>query len=53
MVQVEYTLEGWIENFTDYLSSAMSYTGSSNLNEFIGKVNLNVISKNAYDRFNK
>jgi IMP dehydrogenase/GMP reductase len=30
--KVEYTLEGWCENFTDYLKSAMSYCDSRNLN---------------------
>lgn len=53
MNPVEYTVEGWIENFTHYLASAMSYTGSSNLNEFIGKVNLNLITQNSFNRFNK
>ena len=50
---VEYTLEGWTENFTQYLASAMSYTGSKNLNEFIGKVKLVRISDNSFKRFNK
>lgn len=51
--KVEYTLEGWTENFEHYLASAMSYTNSKNLNEFIGKVNFNLITQNAYNRFNK
>jgi hypothetical protein len=50
---VEYTIEGWTENFKHYLASAMSYTGSSNLNEFIGNVNLNLITQNSFNRFNK
>jgi IMP dehydrogenase/GMP reductase len=53
MNPVEYTVEGWIENFTHYLASAMSYTGSSNLNEFIGQVDLNLITQNSFNRFNK
>lgn len=33
-VEVEYSLSGWIENFTDYLRSAMSYTSSRSLDKF-------------------
>lgn len=50
---VEYTLEGWVENFTHYLSSAMSYCNKTSLNEFIGNVNYNLITQNAFNRFNK
>jgi IMP dehydrogenase/GMP reductase len=32
--KVEYTLESWVENETDYLRSAMSYTNSHNLDEY-------------------
>jgi hypothetical protein len=53
MVQVEYTLAGWVENFTDYLSSAMSYTNSTNLSSFIGKPGWNLITENSLNRFNK
>jgi GMP reductase len=51
--KVEYTLEGWCENFTDYLKSAMSYTDSRNLEDFIGEVQWEVISQNSFSRFNK
>lgn len=50
---VEYTLEQWVDNFKDYLTSAMSYTNCKTLNDFIGKVNLNLITEQAYNRFNK
>lgn len=53
MNPVEYTLEGWTENFTHYLASAMSYTGSASLKDFVGKVNLVRISDNSFKRFNK
>lgn len=53
MQPVEYTLTGWIENFTDYLKSAMSYTDCLTIGEFIGKVKFNKISKNSMERFNK
>jgi hypothetical protein len=53
MIQVEYTLTGWVENFKDYLSSAMSYTNSANLQEFIGKPDWNLITQNSLNRFNK
>jgi GMP reductase len=51
--KVEYTLSQWVENFEHYLRSAMSYTGSHNLKEFIGNVKLIEITNNAYKRFNK
>jgi hypothetical protein len=51
--RVEYTLSGWRENFTDYLRSAMSYSNSRTLEEFIGQANWVKISQNAFDRFNK
>lgn len=51
--KVEYFFEKWIENFDDYLRSAMSYTNSHNLSEFIGKVNIIEISENSYKRFEK
>jgi IMP dehydrogenase/GMP reductase len=51
--KVEYTLGQWTENFKDYLKSAMSYTNAKTLDEFIGKVEICRITKNAFDRFNK
>lgn len=50
---VEYTLDGWCENFISYLSSAMSYSNARTLEEFIGKAKWNLISMNSYNRFNK
>lgn len=51
--KVEYTLSGWIENFTDYLKSAMSYTDSLTLNDFIGNVDYTFISQNSFNRYYK
>lgn len=53
MQPVEYTVEGWVDNFESYLSSAMSYTNSRTLNEFIGNVGWNLISNNSLNRFKK
>lgn len=53
MIQVEYTLAGWVDNFKDYLSSAMSYTDSKDLNGFIGKPEWQLITQNSLNRFNK
>lgn len=50
---VEYTLSQWAGNFEDYLRSAMSYTNCRTLEEFKGNVSLNIISEQAYKRFNK
>jgi IMP dehydrogenase/GMP reductase len=51
--KVEYQLSGWVENFTDYLKSAMSYTDSRTLEDFIGEVKWEIISQNSFMRFNK
>jgi IMP dehydrogenase/GMP reductase len=51
--KVEYTLDGWIRNFDDYLKSCMSYTGILKLKDFIGEPEWVRISNNAYKRFNK
>lgn len=51
--KVEYTLEGWCENFTDYLKSAMSYSDKRTLDDLVGKAKWITISKNSFERFNK
>lgn len=51
--KVEYTLEGWVNNFESYLRSAMSYTGKKELHHFIGGVDFNMISYNSFKRFDK
>jgi IMP dehydrogenase/GMP reductase len=51
--KVEYALEGWTENFVSYLTSTMSYCDARNLSEFIGQVDFNLITENAFNRFNK
>lgn len=50
---VEYTLNGWVDNFRHYLKSAMSYTDAKELGEFIGNVGYNVITQAAFNRYNK
>ena len=47
ILKKEYTLTGWIENFTDYLRSAMSYTDSFNLDDFRNNTICQVISPNS------
>lgn len=51
--EVKYTLSGWIDNFESYLRSAMSYTNSETLDNFIGGNNYSIISNFSYNRFNK
>jgi IMP dehydrogenase/GMP reductase len=51
--EVEYTLDGWVENFEDYLRSAMSYGGKKELQHFIGGVQFNLITQNSFKRFDK
>lgn len=50
--KVEYRLEKWVDNFKDYLKSAMSYTNSKNLNEF-KQTDYILITENALHRFKK
>ena len=51
--KVEYTLDSWVQNFEDYLRSAMSYCGKTELHHFIGGVEVNMISENSFRRFDK
>lgn len=51
--KVEYTIESWVENFTDYLKSNMSYCGKKELKQFVGNANYVRITDNAFKRFNK
>ncbi len=51
--KVDYRLDSWVENFTDYLRSNMSYCNSRNLLNYIGEPEIVEISDKAYKRFNK
>jgi GMP reductase len=51
--KVEYTLQQWVSNFKDYLSSNMSYSGAKTLDEFIGDADWIFITENAKNRFQK
>lgn len=51
--KVEYTIDKWCENFTDYLKSAMSYTNSRTLYNFIGGVETIIASNGSYSSINK
>ena len=50
---VEYTMNGWATNFTDYLRSAMSYTGFRSLENFKNFTKLVINSQNAVNAVNK
>jgi len=51
--KVEYTLKQWVDNFKDYLSSNMSYSGAKTLDEFIGQAEWVFITERARKRFEK
>jgi hypothetical protein len=51
--KVEYTLNQWVENFNDYLKSAMSYCNARTLDDFKGKVKYIFITDAARLRFLK
>lgn len=53
MNQVEYTLQGWTENFIDYMKSSMSYCNCRTLDEFIGMEQFVLITNNSLERFKK
>lgn len=50
---VEYTYDKWVENFTDYLKSAMSYCNLKLIDDFIAGPKMIEISENSYKRFHK
>ena len=52
-LDVEYTMQAWVENFTDYLRSAMSYAGVRDLQEFKKNTRLVVNSNFAINSINK
>lgn len=51
--KVEYTFDGWVENFTDYLKSAMSYLNCNKLEDLKDKANFVYITENSFKRFHK
>lgn len=50
--KVEFTLDGWLENFEHYLRTAMSYTNSKTLSDFKDSDYI-FITQNALKRFKK
>ena len=52
-VPVEYTMEEWVDNFKSYLRSTMSYCGKRTLEEFVGKVQTEVMSGDSVNSINK
>ena len=51
--KVEYIFDGWVENFSDYLKSAMSYLNCTNLEELKEKAKFIFITENSFKRFYK
>ena len=52
MLEVTYTIKTWVENMTDYLQSAMSYTNSRTLDE-LKQAEVVIVSMNTYNSINK
>lgn len=52
-LKVNTDISSWVDNMKSYLQSAMSYTNKRNLYDFIGKVDLIMLSNNASNSFNK
>ena len=53
LLKVEYTMNGWCKNFTDYLRSAMSYVGTKHLEFFALRSTVIINSPNAVNAVNK
>ena len=53
IVKIEYSLEGWIENFEHYLRTMISYCNKYNLESFIGNVTTEIMSPNAFNSYYK
>ena len=51
-LQVTYTIGTWVENMTDYLRSAMSYTNSKTLDD-LREAEVVIVSQNTYNSVNK
>jgi len=51
--KIEYTLKQWVDNYKDYLSSALSYMNYKSVTDCIGSENYILITQNAFKRFNK
>ena len=52
MLEVTYTIKTWVENMTDYLQSAMSYTNSRTIDE-LKQASVVIVSMNTYNSINK
>lgn len=52
-IVIKYNMRSWVENMKDYLKSAMSYTDSKTLEDFIGKAETVIVSNNTYHSVNK
>lgn len=53
MIEVKYTLSKWVKNMSDYLRSAMSYTGARDLESFKRNTQTIVMGGNTYGTINK
>ena len=51
VIRIEYSLEDWIQRFTDYLKSAMSYTNHKSVDTFVGGVLWGILSPTAIRTF--
>ncbi len=52
-IDIKYKLETWVDNFDNYLKSAMSYSNCRTLKEFKGKQSFIMITMNALKSFKK
>lgn len=52
-ITVDYTINQWVNNFTDYLRSSMSYCNITEIEEFVGGPKVMILSESAKNSINK
>lgn len=52
-ITVDYTVNQWVENFTDYLRSSMSYCNFTEICKFVGGPEIMLLSESAKNSINK
>lgn len=52
-IQVQYTVAQWVDNYMSYLRSAMSYTGFTDIKDYVGGPLLKILSESAKIAINK
>ena len=52
-VPIEYSINEWLDSFKHSIKSSMSYCSAESLNEYIGRVDWDVMSNNTFQLYNQ